>query len=593
MLTMPEMNALRSLLDELEAHQRALAKGPIAYRPGATEEALAKLATVYSELPEDARVLLRWHDGQEKIGADEECCPQQAMHPAYGLLLNGVEEMISLAPPRARRHKGVRYLPLYSARDGQPGYFGLALSGRQKSALFFVDPKDPDEAELIADSLPLWIEECHRLRYGARRDAEAMHPGEVAITPSQAFKLALSGGLTEENGGGHTVLGTLRAVVGAGEYLAMLDHWWDVRTRTELVETIVSLLDAAESEAPDNVAYDAGRAVFLARVGVTTTFLEPAEAWSFICRAAHRIRAAYSSWKAYAKAYLDGLGENFPIAEPTLDELASLPAKPAWDSPERVQSGAVAAVQRLLGPGGRWREIPWDTPLEDDAPPAPAPRITRVRAVPEDFMNLARLVRDAAPGDVFEIEAGVYGPIAPTVSVTIVTKEGTDPRSVHIVGYAGAPPVKMGDCTLVIRGVSLSTAAGDGVVVDAGAVLLDDCLLNTPNGVSVVVRSVNSNVHIKNSRLADEGILQFAGSVGVEHSAFDRGRGESAIDVRGGAAVLRACRFNLDTHEAVVVRGEGTLLDMEDCIFEGAQGECVVAGDGATARMVGCRFDGV
>jgi hypothetical protein len=584
-------------LNELETHQRALARGPIAYRPGATEGALAKLATAYPELPEDVHVLLRWHDGQEKTGADgEEVGPAHAMHPAYGMLLNGTEDMISLAPPRARRNKGARYIPLYTARDGQPGFFGLALSGRHKGALLFVDPEDPDEAELIADSLGLWIEECHRLRHGARRDAEAAHPGEVAVTPSQAFKLALSGGLTEQNGGSHTVLGTLCAVVGAGEYLAMLDHWWEVRTRAELVETIVTLLDAAESEAPDNVAYDAGRAVFLARVGVTTTFLDPAEAWSFISRAARRIRATYPSWEAYAKAYLDGLGENFPVAEPTLDEQGSRLARPAWDSSEAVQSGAVAAVHKLLGPAGRWREIPWDTCLEnDDAPLAPAPKITRVPAVSEDFMNLARLVRDAAPGDVFEIEAGVYGPIAPTVSVAIVAREGADPQSVHIVGHGGAPAVKMGDCTLLLRGVSLSTADGDGIAVDAGAVLLDGCLLNTPNGVPLLVRSVNSYVHVKNSRLADEGILQLAGSVGVEDSAFHRGRGESAIDIRGGAAVLRACRFHLDTCEVVVARGEGTSLDMVDCIFDSneARGECVVVGDGATVRAVGCRVGDV
>ncbi len=91
------MTPLRALLDELEADQRILNRGPLSYRPGAAEDVLARLESEFPKLPDDAKELLRWHDGQDAAAADGPGSgDHNRMHPAEEGTLNGVREMLAI-----------------------------------------------------------------------------------------------------------------------------------------------------------------------------------------------------------------------------------------------------------------------------------------------------------------------------------------------------------------------------------------------------------------------------------------------------------------------------------------------------------------
>lgn len=578
-----EARPLRHLLEELEADLSAVDSRPFDLRPGARGDFLSDLEREFPGTPPDVLELLAWHDGQHRKPAS---IPTPTVDEVgtllswTGTLLNGVQEMLGIGQGQMTFDEE-RYLPLFGD-DPALVTIAVQLTGARKGAVVLLGAARSGFHSLRAPSVRAFLLETIRIARGARLDADALHPGDVDISPSQAFKLALSGCLTVENRGSHTVLTTLRPIVGAGAYLKMLVRWWNVRTRAQLLEKVESLLERASEERATDVAFYIGRAVFLARAGVCTTMLDSREAWRFIGRAASIARAKYDDWEAYSDDYLSGLVSQFPI---------DASASNATENSAIVLATRIA-MERLFAPDGRWSQIPWSTVLEDDLPP-PVPASPTFRISPNADQNqLADAMLRARPGDTFELDEGVHPALKTYVSVAVVGRWGASPQQVHLVGYEGAPGVVVGDTTLLARRLMVSASKEIGISVESGQLILDRALINTPAEPGLTLFTNNAIAYLRGVHMGGRGALQLDGSLGLDACTVGQHTGPSTVLCLGGTCFIADTELNLYPASQVYVSGKDTTFRARRVSFQGTLGTSVEVRDGASAYFDHCQFSG-
>lgn len=223
------------------------------------------------------------------------------------------------------------------------------------------------------------------------------------------------------------------------------------------------------------------------------------------------------------------------------------------------------------------------TAKRGDRPPPPT---IVVPHTPADPNALARLIEDAEPGTRFEIGADVQATIVVRRDVTITAAPGVGSQSAHLVGTEARPAIVVRGGTLTLRGLTISAPQGDGVVVEGGAVVADDCLFNTPEGAPLVLppgtRAALSECFVGGSALRVEG-----GSLTLAHTRFGHCGAEHGLDVSGGDLSVVAGSFFGSTAR---VRGAGTTASFHGCVFEAGVRDGLRVQDGASVSLSSCRF---
>lgn len=228
----------------------------------------------------------------------------------------------------------------------------------------------------------------------ARAQTEKTNPGATSEKdPYRRWALALPGIVMELNRERHDILSPYAPGEGSVEsQKRSLVSWWGIENRESLIRTMSDLSynghaplfhslvqmvgqELAKGKSADEVIaekkgrmkdrdfgylqfialnygrfegknlmlWDWGRIVSLARWGYFCGYVDEAEAWDFILRAAALVHDAYGSWEQY--------GELYALARSTWaagfgDEIL-----------EYVKSERVMGT--LLAEGGAWKEAPW------------------------------------------------------------------------------------------------------------------------------------------------------------------------------------------------------------------------------------------
>lgn len=90
------------------------------------------------------------------------------------------------------------------------------------------------------------------------------------------------------------------AYISPKEARAMLEDWWDIRSRAEFHSALGRLRTPGR---PDN-AWDLVRFIVVARLGVGASYWRDPESWRHIRPIAVRLQRCYPSWGAMAQAYV-------------------------------------------------------------------------------------------------------------------------------------------------------------------------------------------------------------------------------------------------------------------------------------------------
>jgi len=544
-----------ALCEELDVLTVAYGKGSgwsPRFNPGASDEKLSELSTAYGELPAEVSALLRWHDGQHESPEDRRLT---RLHVGVPGILMSVDEILS-----ARELMGEEaiwrdeWLPLFRAEKTLLVYL---LSGAQRAALLRVD-RTTGAASLLSGKLEdfLWQ---GVLRHRKEREAEAASrelSEAAAPAPEQRWVLAVGAILIAINQQNPLLLGGARRLTGASSVLRGLSRWWGVDERTGAMQVLEHLLAPHEAARPAggsgddsgvSLAWDCGRAAWVAGSAYVCGLVSAAEAWAYQLRAARLVRTAFASWKGFGEAYADGrMGWASGEGE---------------DSAEGLGSEAHLAVARLLAKGGAWAELAWDLPLGEPEPPLPPSPTVRVRTSEE----LVAACETAVPGSTVLLEPGDYhgsvtlsadlrfealGEVRWHATVTGACLRERYEQSVELVGIH-----------FLARGFEQGENPR-AVEVHAGLVRFVRCRFTS------VMQSASAH----------------GGRVFFEDCSFDEalaaveGYGRSVVD-------LRSCQIAGARANAVSIEGSGAKAFLTDVTVEGSAAHCVyVAEAAATLR---------
>jgi len=216
------------------------------------------------------------------------------------------------------------------------------------------------------------------------------------VTGPKAWALGCGAVLMERNGVRHDTLATCPiAKPGIAGLRKLLDEWWGIRTKKDLLDILswlekeghrkgfdrtvanVASLSNEQFEAVMNnpnydketlqelqiarkygkklgrksiTAWDYSRYIFLCREGYTLGLLSEEEAWDKIMPAAGKLQKTFNSWEELGCNYLIG--------------------RQYWSYKQTVDNGELYddAVQRLMDmPSSPWNKYPWNMNLSEDA----------------------------------------------------------------------------------------------------------------------------------------------------------------------------------------------------------------------------------
>ncbi|MEZ4328431.1 MAG: DUF1266 domain-containing protein [Polyangiales bacterium] len=556
-------------------------------------------------LPATLQTWFALHDGQPEDAPQEEY--GQGLHPRFrARALSAAEVRAHWDGLRAERlvpPATPTCVPLF-AGEGER-LLAVETAGPHEGELLWLDrDEDAWRARPLALSLVEWLDEAATVRRNDARRPELDVPDDYATTPAQRRVLALGSILYQRDEQRHDLLGGALRVVGAAPAFAGHAAHWGRTTPEGLRRTLAGLLDPTSDPARDAsdgerddaaLAWDLGCASALAGRAYVAGMLSREEAWAACLRAETLARLRFDSWEsfgtAYAVSYRAWCEENARDDEDVLAEVE-------------------VAVARLLGPGGAWRETPWETST-GDVPPPSEPRM-RTREVDPD--TLLDALHTAEPGDRLRLAPGTYrAPLRVATSVELIA---AGPGVVLSPEGHGAGLTVAG-ASLFLEGVDVRApgpehgAPSAGVVVESGYLCMRGGSIEAARNALEVTASEHALLMDVRVR-AERGVACWVGpnaelglsGVHIEESG-------TGVEALGSACMDGGCITDAETHAWVARGGEivahdvtargtelttaasvdGGTLRLRGCALLDNAGVGAVVGDGARAELVGVRFE--
>ncbi|HKO53235.1 MAG TPA: DUF1266 domain-containing protein, partial [Polyangiaceae bacterium] len=362
----------KALPDLLEGLDRLLKLGAPkvheSLRPGAAPSAtraLADLAGCEGPPPEDLLTWFAWRDGQRAE-------PHRALTPKndYHALLSVEQSRELIARSRANGQYVPGWVPLAARRDREEEHgLGVLTQGPHAGQLCKHDrldaPSYPDVASFVR-AITLKFQDVVSLP----------EPGQYWVHGVGAL-------LLEDNRYHHALPGGLWPIASANCPVTIFREDWGVRSPEQLLSTLARL-EARHTGSPlasNELAFKLGVASSLAALGRVAGWLSAEEAWTMQLRFANTIQRAFSSWREFGEAYIQGFGNG---------------------------NGEDAYLQRLLADPTSPFHLPWHTPL--DPKPTPDPPVDCFELTPDDHERLNDLLghfRSPRLVDI-KLEAGFY-----------------------------------------------------------------------------------------------------------------------------------------------------------------------------------------
>jgi hypothetical protein len=560
---------LGELLSELDVLLPDAGSDRFKLRPGASQKALTKLAThlAMEELPSDLVVWFSWHDGQSSPEPDH-----GGLQPGKTFVAMSLEEIMEKAmdvhgdatrmPPLPSTHLPLlAYPPGLVTYDLADGHLYLAENGAPEVEAF-------DNGRTLGE----WIHNVVTMR---RREAHARElastPPDELATEDQRVVLASAGQLLTQNGACLELLGGARPGVGVAAAHHVLRYWWDVYTSRDAATTIEGLIEDAktllESNGPDeDVAWEAGRAAFVAGSAYVAGLVGREEAWPRMVQAARLLRRRFVSWEHFGDAYARHLGEWEAGLDP---ENAKAHARS-----ERLNTPFSRAYARLLTTG-LWSQVPWELASEPPAPPELCAAKTW-KVTPDgrgDTSTLAVALREASPGDRLVVSPGRHrgGHVAASAFLEIVG----DGEGVVIESLDDAPCFAVKGGTLILENLTMRAIrrrSGRGryaVTIDGGHLQATRCRFEAA--------SIGLLHHNGVSRLCD-----------CEVEGLDN----VAIQVDRGCFVAERCKIARAAVINVQIAGSDTKARLDECTLAEGHGIGLGAYNGAEVEAISCRIHG-
>ena len=255
-----------------------------------------------------------------------------------------------------------------------------------RQQLLLAQPQKEAQLKLLIDNITGKISD--------KRITENIPEREI-VTGPKAWALGCGAVLMERNGVRHDTLATCPiAKPGISNLRKLLDDWWGIRTKKDLLDILawlekeghrkgfdrtvakVTSLSDEQFEAIMNnpnydketlhevqvarkygkklghksiTAWDYSRYIFLCREGYTLGLLSEEEAWDKIMPAARKLQKTFNSWEELGCNYLIG--------------------RQYWSYKQTVDNGELYddAVQRLMDmPSSPWNKYPWNMNLSED-----------------------------------------------------------------------------------------------------------------------------------------------------------------------------------------------------------------------------------
>ena len=579
----PIEGSLAELCEELDLlieHYGRPGRDDPRFNPGVREADLADLVGAYGELPDEITALLRWHDGQ---GDAPEGVRVARVNRDFPALLLSAQQMLEV--PETHGGWDADWLPL--AR-GKTSYLVYLLRGQQSGALIAM-PIEGGPVRLVSPSLRQFLGQAVRLhrQYQETRDAARALPANFAPSNEQRWLLGLCGVLAQINDEHPLLLGGGRRMVAVQPSLRALDRWWGITERGAAIESLEALLQPHEealaegNPAANSVAWDCGRAAWVAGQAYVCALLPAAEAWSYTLRAGCIVRAVYSCWEDYGLAY----------AEQRLEWASE--ARGSDEAYVRATaSDSHTAVRRLLGPGGAWSNLPWPVELEASAAPLPEP--TRVRVI--SAAELSAACREACSGTHILLAPGDY-----RASVTLradLRLEGEE--GVRWVPEPEGPCVTVHDdhCVEVVgidfraRGLGLGEHP-TAIVAEDGLLRIERCSFLASAQAVLVQGAVAYLEDCRFARSLAALDATAASKISLER-CYVEGARSNAIGIVGEANAqetwLHARTLTVAGSDAHCVLAEHATVRIEDGVLAGSQ-RAALGGIGASITGVNLRID--
>ena len=488
-----ESPSIHNLLRSIDASLAKLRWRTIAFAAPASKAASARLAATLGlkRLPEALQALLDWHDGQ----------PPEArgVHPAFSdQLLMSTEQMIATGVAERSlmdKWRNHAQLTLFSDESGA-NRIVVEVRGERLGGLQYLNAEGAVCEEW--PSLQAFIAEVARLlSHELAATVRARQPDAgVILSLSQRFKLAIPATINEGNGDCHTLLGGTRPMLEAYDKAQALSYWYGIENVEELQQSVKELLELDAND--DGVAFNLIRASLIAGWGYGAGYWSAEDAWKVLDSSARLAQERFSDWETFSSSYTIGRNQR--------EEEIGHP----FDTPPQGSSRD-EIIQRLLAPGGLWQQIPFDTPLEEDAPP-PAPAVNRWLASCDGngAPPLDEVLGSLQPGDLIQLLPGRY---APLVIEGCVALEGLG----EVVIEGGkAPAITLSHNSLSISNVTLHSE--DTAVLLRHGALLGAKLAIRAGQVAVLVKEATAHLSDCFIEAGGEGILLQEGKLIVENT---------------------------------------------------------------------------
>jgi hypothetical protein len=207
-----------------------------------------------------------------------------------------------------------------------------------------------------------------------------------------------------------------------------------------------------------------------------------------------------------------------------------------------------------------------------------------------EYATVAEALAAAEPGDTVALGAGVYREnVVLDKALTLRSAEG--PGTVRIEPSAGSALIVL--ASAAVHGLTLEGQDGSApaVVIAAGAPELTECRITTRSSVGIEIRGEARPV-VRATTVENLGGLGLrvseAAQALVEDCEID-GTGQSGVVVRaGGALRLVRGKVRRTSGAGLVLTGEGSRIEAEDCEFTEVDGNGVQADDRAEGVLTGC-----
>ncbi len=300
------LGALLERLDILIPEAAGLFYDPM-WRAPAEPAGLESLrAYLGGSLPEELETLLCWHDGQGHSKELFPLFPNQRQIRALGAseIVDNHKELLA-RPEFAWQPE---WLPIFRWNNR---VWALVLTGPHAGAVATSDLNPPPDIQVYWHSLTQLVAESAHLNQEWADSPELALPADYAASPAQRRVVATGGVLLTMNDKRCDILGGGKRFVDAHVSANGVSSDWEINQRDSAREQPELLLASHEkalaegNEPAHDLAYDVGRAAWIAGALHDCGLLTTEEAWGYARRATRVAQAVYHSWKEFGAAYVD------------------------------------------------------------------------------------------------------------------------------------------------------------------------------------------------------------------------------------------------------------------------------------------------